>query len=187
MPWEKSYNESDVLDRAMQAFWARGYEATSVSDLVRATGINRGSLYASYPNKRAVFIAALKHYDRHHRADFLAALAATHGPRDAILAVFESASRAANGCLLVNTSLELSPHDPEIRGLIARSFGEVEAFFRDRITEAQAEGTIGAGIDPEATAKALLGLFLGLRVMTRADLDPTTLKTITSQARMMLG
>ncbi|MGI9452457.1 MAG: TetR/AcrR family transcriptional regulator, partial [Geminicoccaceae bacterium] len=52
MPWDKQYDEADVLDRAMAAFWANGYEATSINDLVAATGINRGSIYAAFEDKR---------------------------------------------------------------------------------------------------------------------------------------
>jgi len=64
MPWQKCYNENEVLDNAMKAFWSKGYEATSLRDLVKATGINRGSLYNAFPGKRALFMRALDHYDR---------------------------------------------------------------------------------------------------------------------------
>ena len=63
MPWEKQYSEADVLERAMHAFWANSYEATSVADLVEATGISRGSIYAAYADKRGLFLEALKHYE----------------------------------------------------------------------------------------------------------------------------
>ena len=88
MPWEKQYDETDVLERAMKAFWARGYEATSINDLVAATGINRGSLYAGFTDKRGLFMRALDHYDREHRQAFLSALQRNYAPRDAILAAF---------------------------------------------------------------------------------------------------
>ncbi len=71
MPWGKNYNEAQVLEKAMHAFWARGYEATSMQDLVEATGINRGSIYAAYTNKHTLFMSALRHYDNVHRVDYL--------------------------------------------------------------------------------------------------------------------
>src|SRR6056297_1687309 len=92
MPWEKSYNETEVLDRAMRAFWARGYRATSMSELVAATGLNRGSIYAGFTDKRGLFLSALRHYDRTRREDFLAAIARRTPPRAAILAAFEAAA-----------------------------------------------------------------------------------------------
>ncbi len=97
MPWEKSYNEIDVLERAMHAFWARGYEATSMEDLVAATGINRGSIYAAYTNKHALFMHALRHYDKIHRADHLARIAEQHAPKDAILAAFDDLPTPGEG------------------------------------------------------------------------------------------
>ena len=188
MPWEKQYKESEVLERAMRAFWAHGYEATSINDLVQATGINRGSLYAAYADKRALFIEALRHYDRHYRIGYLESFAETYGPREAILAVFDGAAKAAfdsstpGGCLLVNTALELSPHDPEIQSFVQTSLADVETFFRTRIEAAQKEGTVSSDARPAELAKSLLGLFLGLRVLTRSNPDRSTLDAVTKQA-----
>jgi TetR/AcrR family transcriptional repressor of nem operon len=192
MPWEKSYNQTEVLERAMHAFWARGYEATSMSDLVAATGINRGSIYAAYTNKHALFMEALRLYDRVHRRDFLARIADTHAPKDAIIAAFDSAARqrkgrgTPGGCLLVNTALELSPHDAEVRDFVDASLREVEDFFFSRIDAAQRQGAIVGTVDARRTAQALLGLFLGLRVLTRSKPHRSAIEAITSQARMML-
>ncbi len=180
-----------MLERAMHAFWARGYEATSMRDLVEATGVNRGSLYSVYADKRALFIAALKYYDRVHRDRFLARIAATNPPKQAILAAFEAAAAPSKdqpgGCLLVNTALELSPHDEEIGALVDGCLRQVEAFFRDAIKAAQKAGTIHSGLDAQNTAQALLGLFLGLRVVTRANPRPAIVASIKSQAESMLG
>ena len=193
MPWEKQYDETAVLDRAMRAFWARGYAATSMSDLVDATGINRGSIYAAFTDKRGLFTRALQHYDRVHRSDFLEGMAEAHGPKEAILATFEAAAASGRdgttpgGCLLVNTALELSPHDPEIAAVVSRALCQVERFFRDRVAAARDAGSVPARVDADATAKALLGLFLGLRVLTRSNAEEETLNAILSQARRMLG
>ncbi|MEM7021621.1 MAG: helix-turn-helix domain-containing protein [Pseudomonadota bacterium] len=192
MPFERQFDEARVLDSAMRVFWARGYQATSVSDLVEATGLHRGSLYAAYSDKRGVFRAALSHYDRVHRELFLAGIARRHRACAAILKTFDEAGRpseetgAPSGCLLVNTALELSPHEPEIRALVQESLGAVEAFFAERLSEAQADASIPAAVCVETRAKALLGLFLGLRVATRAGSDPSVIKAIKDQAAAML-
>ncbi len=192
MPWEKNYNETDVLDRAMQAFWAHGYEGTSMNDLVSATGINRGSIYAAYTNKHTLFMEALRHYDRIYRQEFLDDLAQEHAPKEAILAAFAAAAnqggtgKTPGGCLLVNSVLELSPHDEEVRNFVDASLREVEGFFASMIKTAQREGTIRDEISASKTAQALLGLFLGLRVLTRSKQYPAALDAITSQARVML-
>jgi TetR/AcrR family transcriptional repressor of nem operon len=192
MPWEKNYEEPDVLDRAMKAFWARGYEATSMSDLVEATGINRGSIYAAFCDKHTLFVRALKHYDHHHRSDFLRKIQRLHRPRQAILAVFETAiharegGKSPSGCLLVNTALELSDHDPEVAEIVRESLVEVEKFFQLMIEEGQVEGTMNLDRNPEETAQALLGLFLGLRVLSRSRPEMALLTTISKQAAMLL-
>jgi TetR/AcrR family transcriptional regulator, transcriptional repressor for nem operon len=192
MPWEKKYDQAEVLERAMQAFWARGYKATSMSDLVEATGINRGSIYAAFSDKRTLFVQALRHYDKLHRAGYLGRIAAKHAPKDAIVEAFVCAGRNTGkdgrpaGCLLVNTALEVSPHDAEIRAYVGACVREVEAFFYSMIEAAKKEGTVRKSVPSRKTAQALLGLFLGLRVLTRSNPDRTAINAITSQARMML-
>lgn len=193
MPWEKAYDETEVLERAMRAFWAHGYEATSMSDLVEATGINRGSIYAAFTDKRGLFLRALRHYDRVHRADYLERVAARHAPREAILEAFAAAARGSGrdgnppGCLLVNTALELSPHDAEVRGFVNACVHEVEQFFFTCIEAAKKDGTVRKSMPSRQTAQVLLGLFLGLRVLARSNPDKAAFQAITSQARTMLG
>lgn len=173
MPWEKQYDQAEVLERAMVAFWERGYEATSVADLVEATGINRGSLYNDFTDKRTLFIDALKHYDKVHRANFLREVRAQHGPREAILAAFRQVIVCAGngndrkGCLLVNTALEMSPQDPDIEKLVQASLKEVEIFFRTTFQAGQENGSIKSPASPIDAGKHLFTLFLGLRVITR--------------------
>jgi len=192
MPWEKNYNETEVLERAMHAFWARGYEATSMRNLVAATGINRGSIYAAYVNKRTLFLRALRHYDKVHRADYLRRIARQHAPKDAIIAAFEGAGRNTGrdgtpaGCLLVNTVLELSPHDAEIRDFVDSCLRAVEEFFFSMIEAAKQEGTVDRSVASRETAQALLGLILGLRVLTRSTPRQSAIDAITSRARTLL-
>ncbi|MDH3761818.1 MAG: TetR/AcrR family transcriptional regulator [Gammaproteobacteria bacterium] len=191
MPWQKNYDQIKVLEKAMQAFWAHGYEATSINDLVKATGINRGSIYAAFPNKHELFMRALEYYDQVYRRDHLQQIADQYAPLDAIIAVFESAASKPDGnrpwgCLLVNTALELSPHDPEIGEFVSRSLQAVEEFFFYRIEAAKQQQSIASNLDSDVTAKALLGLFLGLRVLTRAKPRKATIDAVISQARMML-
>lgn len=193
MPWEKKYDDHEVLERAMMAFWARGYEATSVNDLVATMGLNRGSLYSAFGDKHALFLAALSHYDRTRRADYLNGLAARHRPKAAILAVFHGAAGNRGegdipaGCLLVNTALELSPHDPVVRAFVKASLAEVEDFFCQQIEAGREAGEIPDGWEARHCAQALLGLLLGLRVLTRGDIDPEACEAVVKQAESMLS
>lgn len=190
MPWQKRYDETEVLRRAMEAFWGRGYEATSINDLVAATGINRGSLYAAFTGKRGLFLRALEHYDKEHRRAFLAALERDHAPREAILEAFRQvaadAKRGRKGCLLVNTALELAPHDPGTEKIVRAKLEAVEAFFRGRIGAGQDDGSLSPEIPAAETARVLFALFVGLRVITRSRPDRPVLEAIVAQAEALL-
>ncbi len=192
MPWEKQYDETAVIEQAMRAFWAHGYQATSVNDLVRVTGLNRGSLYAAFTDKRTLFLTVLRHYDKSRQKEFLERLAAGHAPKDAILAAFAAAARPSSagddpsGCLAVNTALELAPHDPEIRAFIQAAFARVEAFLFSMIEAGRRDGSIRRRGASRAAAQALLGLFLGLRVLARSGADAAALDAVTAQARALL-
>ncbi len=193
MPWEKQFDTDEALAKAMDAFWARGYEATSVQDLVACMGINRGSLYATFGDKRQLFIQALRRYDAQHREAWVAALEKRRSPRRAILGAFEGAISAVlktgsrDGCLLVNTALELSPHDEEIAGIVGHGLAEMEAFFRAKIEEGQAMGEVPARVAPTETARALLGLFIGLRVLSRSRPEAPLLRSIAKQAEALVS
>ena len=193
MPWEKQFNTDDALRKAMEAFWARGYEATSVRDLTACMGINRGSLYATFGDKRALFIQALRHYDTLHRTAWVARLIATRTPKAAIVAVFEEVIASVleggsrDGCLLVNTALELSPHDDEIGAIVANALSEMESFFKDRIRAGQESGEIPAPVDPTETARSLLSLFVGLRVLSRSRPEAPLLRSVADQAARMVS
>jgi len=193
MPRAKGYDETEVLDRATRAFWARGYEATSMSDLVKATGLHRGSLYAAFDDKRGMFLESLRHFDKAYRADFFDSVAREHAGKDAVIAAFRGVGRQAaagdtpGGCLLVNTTLELSPHDPEVRHFVDSALREVEEFFFTQIESAKRDGSMSGSVAPRQTAQALLALFLGLRVLTRTGPNAAAAKAIVAQVETMLG
>ena len=102
--------------------------------------------------------------------------------------VFEAAIDACladgsrDGCLLINTALELSPHDPEVADIVTRAFTEMEAFFRTSVERGKALGEIRDTVAEERTASALLGLFIGLRVLVRSRPEEPLLRSIMQQA-----
>lgn len=192
MPWVKQFDEAEALEKAMQAFWARGYEATSIQDLVDCMGVNRGSLYGAFGDKRALFLKALAHYEAEHRRAWLDALGARHTPRAAILSVFEGAigaalnDRSRSGCFLVNTAVELSPHDREIARAVAAGLAETEGYFRERIEAGRRAGEIPDRIDAAGTARILLGLLTGLRVLARSRPERPLLEALADHAAALL-
>lgn len=191
MPWEKSYIAADVLEAAMRAFWARGYQATSMADLVAATGLNRGSLYAGFGNKRDLFLLSLQHYDRTYRMGALEDLRRGKDPKQAIFAAFERVSQEnkdlPGGCLMVNSAIELAPHDPEIATLVEASMQHVETFFADCLHAARAVGDLPGDRDVAETAKVLQGLMVGLFVLRRAKAERPVFDAVLAELRRMLG
>lgn len=177
MPWEKNFDVDDTLTRAMESFWKRGYEATSVQNLVDATGVNRASLYATYGDKRDLFLASLRKYDSDVRGRMLSQIGATETPMRAITAVFDRfieqvREPGANwGCFLINSALERAPHDPEIASLVNRAQDDIEAFFRAMIRMGQDAGEISSDLDARQMARQTLITLMGLLVTIRSRPD----------------
>ena len=188
MPRHEQFDTDDVLMRAMNLFWRQGYRATSMTDLAKVMGLGRASIYSEFGNKHGLFVRALRHYDKVWRENWLADLTKSSSPRQAILDVFEAAIDACladgsrDGCLLINTALELSPHDPEVADIVTRAFTEMEAFFRTSVERGKALGEIRDTVAEERTASALLGLFIGLRVLVRSRPEEPLLRSIMQQA-----
>ena len=163
---------------------ARGYETTSVQALVRRMGINRGSLYDTFGDKRALFLAALRRYDEQSRCARLQGLEQNPSPTGAIEALFSGWIDTAltdpdrSGCFLTNTALELAVHDREIGGLVARGQQETEAFFLGLVKKGQAAGEIAAVLDAPRAARALLAALVDVLVLARSRPEPALLESI---------
>jgi TetR/AcrR family transcriptional repressor of nem operon len=188
MPWEKQFDEQQVLDKAMQAFWVRGYQATSMQQLVDCTGINRGSLYATYGDKRALFLAALHMYDHKVRRELVADLESRYAPREAIRQLFlaftsQATEKGGNrGCFMTNTALELAAHDAKVRKIVARAQEDIEAFFARMVEKGQAQGDIPVRVNPADAARGLLASLLGLLVLIRSRPDGALLQSVVDNA-----
>jgi TetR/AcrR family transcriptional repressor of nem operon len=168
----REFDEEAVLDAAVQCFWTRGYEATSVRDLIEETGITGASLYNAFGDKRALYEKALGHYvegsisGRIRRCEELA-------PREAIGAFFSEilkrslGDRQHKGCMLVNAALDVAPHDPDFRKIVAGVLVRIEGFFFNCVRAGQADGTITRSLSPENLAHHLLGILMGVRVLAR--------------------
>ena len=186
------YEMDEVLTKLMRQFRHRGYSATSIRDLEEATGLFRGSLYHAFGDKREMFIRALRHYDQLYRKVPIKELEKHSSPREAVLAVFESAASVAlkggsqEGCLEVSAALELGAHDEEVASLVADAFAGIAKFFCTSIERGQARAEISPKVDPNQTAKSLLGLFLGLRVLACVSPDESFLESVVGQAEALL-
>ena len=176
MPRPRTYDSAQLLESAMEAFWAHGYERTSVDDLVRRTGVNRASLYAAYPDKRSLFLAGIRHYLDTVTEDNIWRLRSDEPAGRAVRRFFLGLTampeaRARKGCLLTNSAVEFGVSDDEVQRLIRAAFRRVEQVLRERLEEAQAAGELAPGTEPRALARLLVTLLQGVRVMLRNGVE----------------
>jgi TetR/AcrR family transcriptional regulator, transcriptional repressor for nem operon len=177
----KEFEPEKALTRAMDLFWRRGYEATSVHDLLEEMGIGRGSMYDTFGDKRALFLAALERFEetRVSRADEI--LEGSASAVEGIRRLFETTIEGLvsyeprRGCLLANTAVELAPHDEQIAGSISCYIRRTEDAFERALVRGRATGEIPADKDPKALARFLVSILHGVRVLARAGVDRAVL------------
>ncbi len=183
----KQFDRDDVLDHAMMVFWRNGYQATSIQDLVDATGVNRGSLYTTFGDKRGLFLAVIEHYSERFGKPTMAELN-DPDPRRAIERMLEaivrrtSDSKWPRGCLYTNTSLECPGAGDEISRKIAEQLGQQESAIYQVLRRAQTDGLIEATQDARALARFFVGVAHGLNAVNKATPDPAMLKDIVKTA-----
>jgi len=188
----KAFDEDRALDSAVDCFWARGYEATSVRDLAEAMGIGGASLYNAYGDKRELFIRSLERYANRSMRERIARIEARLEPRLAIGAFLaEIVDRSAKdadckGCLLVNSALDVAPHDAEIGRLVAAYLGEIRAFFKRSLLAARQAGQVHKRLDVDAASAHLLGVMLGIRVLARTGAKRKLLESVAKPALALL-
>src|SRR4029078_5547462 len=158
----RSFDVDAAVERAMGVFWSRGYHATALPDLLRATRLSRGSLYAAFGDKHSLFLRALDRYiaDALTRGDIeLDPGREPVGGLRAYLAGYVDRTSGANGrrgCLLVATAMELSGHDAEVGRRVASFFTAIEARVADALSRAKMAGKLADGVDPASAAKILV-------------------------------
>ena len=188
MPWVKDFDVDVAVDSAMRTFWAKGYEATSISDLVEAMRINKGSLYNAFGSKKALFIRALLKYDHENRRAVVKQLEALDDPIQAIAALFDAMIAESEcdldrkGCFLINTALELPNHPQDIQDMVRSALQDMEQFFERTVELARTRGEVPSNRDSAETAKSLLAQLVGLRVLARGAFDAAGLQAIRTQA-----
>lgn len=188
----KAFDEQRAIDAAVDCFWSRGYEATSVRDLADSMGIGSASLYNAYGDKRALFTRSLERYADRSMRERIARLEQRHRPKEAIRAFLaEIIDRSLKdpdrrGCLLVNSALDVAPHDAKIGRVVAGYLDEICAFFRRNLDSARKAGQLRRSLDPEEVSAHLLGVVLGIRVLSRTGAKRKTLEAVAHPALTLL-
>ena len=181
MPRVKEFDEAEVLDQALELFRARGFKHTSFSDLVGELGVSRQSLYDTYGDKQALFHAARKRYLTRGGDAMRRKLESDAPVRQTLTELFDAiidgqCANGSSGCLMVNSMVELSPHDADTRALALEHARTLEGLFASRLSGAQRKGEIAKAKDPVALARFLYHTLLGLAVASRALGDKESLR-----------
>lgn len=180
----REFDLDAVLERAMQVFWAKGYEATSLDDLCKATGLGRSSLYAAFGDKHALLLRSLDRYEALSAGRIATALARPLPIREAIAALLAefvdqvAAGPGRRGCFIGNCAAELARHDRDALARVRRSLERTEAQFRDALARAKARGELSARANPTALARFLAAGIHGLRLVGKASPDRAALDDI---------
>ena len=182
MPRPREFDEAAVLDAAVLCFWNQGYEATSVRELADSMGITGASLYNAFGDKRSLYGKALAHYVSLSVDDRVRCFEGTLSPLQSIKAFFDEiihrslTDKDRKGCMLVNSALEMAPHDPEFQQVVAGVLVKLEAYFGRCVAAGQQTGEITSAQPAEDFARLLLAVLLGIRVLARSRPEPALLE-----------
>ncbi len=187
MPWEKAFDVDEAVDRATEVFWAKGYEGASLADLLKATGINKGSFYNAFGSKKKLFMLSLLKYEREQHKATLHRLSQMEDPVAAITSLFDALiaqsleDKEKKGCLLINTALDLPNLDDDTGEAIKSGMADIERFFKEQIELGHQTGVIPKTVDANVASIGLVTLVAGLRVLARGVFGAKNFEAIKAQ------
>lgn len=171
----REFDEAKVLEAAMQLFWEKGYEATSLSDLTARMGIQRPSIYSTFGDKKELFEAALRRYTTSRASEIRTKLQSYASVKQAFSIFFEDVITAeytkdlSNGCFCINTMVELAPHDEKFEILTREHQLYLSVIFQETIERGIQSGELEANTDAKSLAQALIVALIGLTVMLKSQ------------------
>lgn len=182
----RGYDPDQALRRALEAFWAGGFSATSLDELAAATDMNRPSLYAAFGDKKALYLKALAQYRAEGRAAMDQALAYDRPLREGLRRVYDTAlslyfsgRTAPRGCFLIGTATSESVENPDVRAALGAALRDFDAAFEARFRVACEQGELRADADPFVLARLASAVLHTLAIRSRAG-DPRTVLKATA-------
>ena len=186
----REFDVDSALERAMEVFWAKGYEATSLDDLCEVTGLSRSSFYATFGSKRSLLLRSVDRYVEQRNPQIAAILAQPLPIRDAFAALARQfidqivSGPGRRGCFLGNCAAELPRSDRAALARVRRGLEFTETTFRDALARAKPRGELPSGADVDALARFLTAGFQGLRLVGKVNPERAVLEDI---AKTMLS
>src|SRR3954466_7865609 len=173
----KEFDPDAALQKALELFWERGYEATSMADLVQHLGVARASIYATFGGKHDLYVKAFEKYLQTRDPDVVEVLSQPGPVLPAVRSLVEAYARESlcderrRGCMVVNAAVEIMSRDPQVARRVEASWDHLETALTSALTRARAQGEIPADRDPRALARFLLVMMQGIRVLGRGHPD----------------
>lgn len=189
----KDFDESEVLKKAISIFWDKGYNGTSMQDLVDGLGISRSSLYDTFGDKQKLYLKALEGYQQQNNQQFDCLVNKAPDAKIAIKHVLELivdnllGDVQRKGCFMVNAGIELASHDEQVNALLCRNEKQMEEFFFTVIKQGQEKGEISTQQTAQALARFLNNTVKGMQVSVKSTTDRKFFEDIVETAITVLG
>jgi TetR/AcrR family transcriptional repressor of nem operon len=170
----KEFNEDQVLDKAIEIFWHKGYNGTSAQDLVNHLGLSRSSLYDTFGDKQKLFARALKKYHDENYIKIKEILETATNIKETLSVIFKLAvvesleDRITKGCFMVNSAVELAMHDADIAKIVNDNRKIMEEVFYTAVKKGQELGQISSKQEARSLARFIFNNYSGIRVLARA-------------------
>jgi TetR/AcrR family transcriptional repressor of nem operon len=180
----KDFDENEVLNKAIAIFWHKGYNGTSMQDLVDGLGISRSSLYDTYSDKHTLFIKALESYQSENSGKVCAIITKTISAKETIKKLLEFIAgellgdQKHKGCFMLNAEVEVAPHDLEVSKLVCENDQQMEDAFYLVIKKGQESGEITNRQDARALARFTFNTVKGIRVTAKSTTNKTVFDDI---------
>lgn len=181
-----------ALDKALEIFAKQGYHGTSITDLTEAMGLTSGSVYKAFKDKRGVFIAAFDHHRSRRQRQLAALLDREANGYDRLVRLLmyyagnSCEQEGRNGCIVVGSATELALFDSQIADRVVAAIDHNETQIADLIAQGKADGSIPAHIDAASTARVLLCLTSGMRVIGKTGRSQAAMSDVVTNALKLL-
>jgi TetR/AcrR family transcriptional repressor of nem operon len=190
----REFDLGDALRHAMDVFWERGYEAASLSELLAAMGIAKGSLYKAFTDKRSVYLAALAHYNEMEIKPAIAALRDNKlgdGSKRILACLLNPSAiveRAGgrHGCFMCNAAIDMSPKDAEVEALVRQMMDDLKTGFLSALQDSNTAKYL-TPVQRKQAAQSLLATYMGLHVLAKAGYGSRDLAAIARDAVSSIG
>jgi len=192
MARSKDFDEHEVLAKAVELFWLKGFNGTSMQEMVDALGISRSSLYDTYVDKHTLYLKALEFYQSNSFIQIDEIIDKTPSARDGVRQLLEFITnnllldKQHKGCFMLNAEVELAPQDAEVMNLVCKNDRQIEDAFHKTIQKGQRSGEITNKQNAKVLTRFFVNTIKGIRVSAKSTSDRSVFKDIVKTSLSIL-